>query len=197
MPPETTTSSVTAPTNQTPINTSANLGSGLNQLGPSPFTNAVMFSAGINVNPPESMDFHDASSWGTWKTRFERYMCVAKIASRSEEEKINLLCYLMGKEAEPILLRILPNENQRTTYKAVKEAFDGYFAPRKNVIFERHRFNIRVQQPGEEVDVFITDLYTLAEKFEYGTLKDELIRDRIVTGVLDKKLSERMQLMAD
>ena len=43
-------------------------------------------------------------------------------------------------------------------------------------------------------DLFIMDLYSLAKKSDYGTLKDELIRDRIVTGVLDKKLSERMQL---
>ena len=45
------------------------------------------------------------------------------------------------------------------------------------LFFKRARFNMRVQQEGESVDSFITDLYTLAEFCEFGELHDELIRD--------------------
>ena len=37
-------------------------------------------------------------------------------------------------------------------------------------------------------------MYSLAESCEFGALKDELIRDRIVVGIRDKALSERMQV---
>ena len=47
------------------------------------------------------------------------------------------------------------------------------------------------------MDTFIQDLYHLAENCEYGTLKDELIRDRIIVGVLDDILSDRLQAKAD
>ena len=47
------------------------------------------------------------------------------------------------------------------------------------------------------MDIFIQDLYHLAENCEYGTLKDELIRDRIIVGVLDDILSDRLQAKAD
>ncbi|MCG8044483.1 MAG: RNase H-like domain-containing protein, partial [Candidatus Thiodiazotropha endolucinida] len=47
------------------------------------------------------------------------------------------------------------------------------------------------------MDKFITSLYTLAEHCNYGNLKNELIRDRIVVGLRDAKISEKLQLDAD
>ena len=71
---------------------------------------------------------------------------------------------------------------------------DGFFQIRKNVIYERARFNRRVQQPDELVEQFITNLYHLAEHCEYGELRNEMIRDHIVVGIWDSVLSERLQL---
>ena len=51
-----------------------------------------------------------------------------------------------------------------------------------------------MQKEGESADNFITDLYTLAEHCQFGALHDELIRDRIVVGLRDKALSEKLQL---
>ena len=44
---------------------------------------------------------------------------------------------------------------------------------------------------------FVTDLHALAEHCEYGTLREEMIRDRIVVGLLNAKLAEKLQLQAD
>ena len=57
--------------------------------------------------------------------------------------------------------------------------------------------NTRKQTPVEFVDTFIQDLYRIAEDCEYGTLKDQLIRDRTVVGVLDDTLSDRLQAKSD
>ena len=43
------------------------------------------------------------------------------------------------------------------------------------------------------VDTFITALYNLASKCDYGTLSNELIKDRIVVGIRNQSLSEKMQ----
>ena len=53
---------------------------------------------------------------------------------------------------------------------------------------------IRSQQEGESVETFITHLHCLAEQCEFGVFKDEHIRDRIVVGLKDKKLSEKLPL---
>lgn len=44
------------------------------------------------------------------------------------------------------------------------------------------------------MDSFVTALYDLAEHCNYSALHDELIRDRLVMGLTDRRLSERMQL---
>ena len=49
------------------------------------------------------------------------------------------------------------------------------------------------QEEGEPVDPFITALYNLASKYDYGTLNDELIRDGIVVGIKNQSLSKKMQ----
>jgi hypothetical protein len=36
----------------------------------------------------------------------------------------------------------------------------------------------------------------MADKCEYGAMKEQLIRDRLVVGIHDKALSERMQMEA-
>ena len=75
--------------------------------------------------------------------------------------------------------------------------FDDHFIVRLNVIFERAKFNQRRQTEGETVDIFITDLHALVEHCDYGALQDDIIRDRIVVGLLNGKISEKLHLDPD
>ena len=67
---------------------------------------------------------------------------------------------------------------------------------RRNTIFERAKFNRRSQEEGENVDSYITSLFCLAEHCKYGALHDEMIRDRMVVGIVDSSLSLKLQLDA-
>ena len=51
-------------------------------------------------------------------------------------------------------------------------------------------YKIRTSQWTE----FITDLYRLAEFCEYGSLKDEMIPDRLVVGLRNDKHSDKLQI---
>lgn len=75
--------------------------------------------------------------------------------------------------------------------------FDAFFKVRKNVIFKRARFNRRNQLEGELVEQYIMELYRLADNSDYGVMKDEMIRDRLIVGIQDEQLSERLQLDPD
>ena len=69
-----------------------------------------------------------------------------------------------------------------------------FFVKKRNVICECAKFNSGCQHKGESVDNFITDLHCLAKICGYGELHSEMIRDRIVVGLLDDGLSKKMQL---
>ena len=60
------------------------------------------------------------------------------------------------------------------------------------MITEQAQFNRRKQAQGESIDAFIQDLDQLAKNCEYGTLKEDLIRDRIIVAVLDEGLSDKL-----
>lgn len=75
--------------------------------------------------------------------------------------------------------------------------FEGFFKVRKNMIFERAHFNRRNQLEGETSEKYITGLYQLVDSCEYGDLKEEMLRDRHVVGILDQELSKKLQLKAD
>ena len=76
----------------------------------------------------------------------------------------------------------------------VLKKFNEFFDVRKNVIYERARFNRRNQLPGETAEQYIMVLYSLAANCNYDNMEEDLIRDRLVVGIRDTALSERLQL---
>ena len=105
-----------------------------------------------------------------------------------------MLLYCIGEAAESVLKSTNITEDEQKVYDTVLGKFDSFFQLRRNVIIERARFNQRGQLPGESVEQYIMELYDLVEYCNYGELKSEMIRDRLVVGILDKKLSEHLQL---
>ncbi|UYV79324.1 hypothetical protein LAZ67_17002145 [Cordylochernes scorpioides] len=88
------------------------------------------------------------------------------------------------------------SENTSTSSISTSSVKD-YFIGKRNVIYERAKFNRRSQGETEPVEEFITNLYVLAETCSYGILKEEMIRDRLVVGVKNFNLSEKLQLESE
>lgn len=147
---------------------------------------------------PENFDFTKPELWAKWIRRFERYRSVSGLSTKDDAVQVDALLYCMGDAAEDILNTLLPiASDERKKYSEVKAKFDSYFVVKKNIIYERARFNRRVQQEGEPVDAFITDLHAMSESCEYGSLREDLVRDRIVVGLRDQGLSEDLQKISD
>ena len=65
------------------------------------------------------------------------------------------------------------------------------------MIFERAQFNRRKHAPSETANDFIIAFFKFSEICEYGELRDQFIRDRLVVGIADATLSERLQIDKD
>ena len=120
-----------------------------------------------------------------------------QVVSDGEVKQVNTLLYCVGEEAEAVLTSTNATEEDREVYDTVVAKFDAFFKVRRNVIFERARFNRRSQLVGESAEQFIMELYTLAEHCNYGDMTDEMIRDRLVVGIQDAALSQLLQLDAE
>ena len=149
------------------------------------------------LQPPAPFDFKTPDEWPRWRRRFQQYRAASGLSEESEERQISTLLYCMGEKAEDVLRSTAISDENLKKFGKVIDQFDEFFKVRKNVIFERARFNRRSQLEGESVEEFITALYQLVENCDYGTLQDEMIRDRIVVGIKDSTLSQRLQMDAD
>jgi len=152
--------------------------------------------ASFTIAPPDKFSFRP-NDWPKWITRFERFRTASELDKKSQETQVATLIYSMGVEADEIFNSFTMTTEARKEYDAVKAKFEGHFIIKRNVIFERAKFNLRVQKENEPVDNFITELFTLAQHCNYGNLHDEMVRDRIVVGLKDKSLSEKLQLEAE
>ena len=149
------------------------------------------------LSAPTVFPFDTPDYWPKWRRRFEQYRLASGLSKEPEERQVNTLLYCLGEEAEDILTSTNISDEDRKSYASVLGKFDGFFKIRKNVIIERAKFNKRSQLPEEPAEQFIASLYNLASDCNFGDLKNELIRDRIVVGICDTSLSERLQMDPD
>ncbi|GBM36856.1 hypothetical protein AVEN_82843-1 [Araneus ventricosus] len=129
--------------------------------------------------------------------RFERYRIASGLSGKTGNELVNSLLYIMGEQAEDIFSSFGLSETEQADFDTALKKFNDHFVVKKIAIFEIAQFSKRIQLDAESVNTFITAFYTLTEHCEYGALHDELIRGRIVVGIRDKNLSEKLQLHSD
>ena len=153
--------------------------------------------AQILLKPPDSFNFQTPDDWPRWIARFVQFRAAAGLAADLDEKQVNTQLYCMGEGAAAVLASTNITAEEQKVYLKEVEKFDAFFRVRRNVIFERARFNRRCQREGEPMDTYIMELYKLTENCDYGTLQAEMIRDRIVVGIRDEALSKRLQLDPD
>ena len=157
-------------------------------------TRESKMAASSGIQLPEKFNFSRTEDWPKWIRRFERYCQASELSMKDDTLQINTLIYAMGHQAEDILTSLKLTQDGLKKFDTVKAKLDSYFVIRRNVIFERSKFNKRVQLENETVDSFVTDLRCMAEHCQFGDINDELIRDRVVVGLKGTRLADRLQL---
>ena len=127
-------------------------------------------------------------------TAFEQFRVATRLYKEDEERQVTTLLYCLGEDVDNVLTSKNISDENRKKYVEVLLKFDRHFKVHKNVIFKCARFNARLQVEGESIKQYITSLYNLVEHCEYGPLKEEMIRDRLVVGIHNMALSERLQM---
>ncbi|KAL9978780.1 hypothetical protein ACROYT_G016336 [Oculina patagonica] len=115
-------------------------------------------------------------------------MCVESGREAIEKEKSFVYAPAVLNEDESVRIAAESRESIAVLERKFAEICD----PRGNVIMERHKFNTRAQKVGEPFQSFMADLRILANTCEYGSLKDELIRDKIVCGVASPLIRKQL-----
>lgn len=122
----------------------------------------------------------------------------AEIAAKPKATQVAILLHTAGPEALDIhsTFTFLTDDDGETEDKndvdTILQKFRKYCQPRKNVVFERYKFWERSQKDAEAIDHFVTDLKKRATTCEFGEQKDLMIRDKLIFGVRDQRVKERL-----
>lgn len=84
------------------------------------------------------------------------------------------------------------SDKDREDCDKIMEAFDHFCNPKKNIVFERFKFNQRNQKQGENFDSFLAAIQKLIKNCEYKDQESSILRDRIVLGISDRGLQKNV-----
>ena len=134
-----------------------------------------------------------ATSWKVFIRAWKNYEIAARLKDPSKPNENKLLrtaTFLTCLESDALDIYEgfkFDNDMDKDDIDIVITKFEEYCVGQRNETFERYNFNIRVQQEGETVDAYVTELKkeTLAKTCNLGQLQDDLLKDRIGIGIKD------------
>lgn len=153
---------------------------------------AAQFSSQV-VPSPQIFSFNK-EDWIDWISHYERYRVAVQLDSTDEKNQINNLLLFMGPKITKLLSTNQKRETEFRSYEELKNFLNGYFVGTRNIVYTRAKFNLRDQKEGEPAERYIGELISLAKTCDFKNLEDELVRDRLVVGIRDSKLSEALQM---
>ncbi|XP_058837820.1 uncharacterized protein LOC131693733 isoform X2 [Topomyia yanbarensis] len=129
-------------------------------------------------------------SFGDWVDRLE--FCF--VANNVDEnlKKAHFIT-LAGPLVYAELKLQYPVENlNNVSYNDMVKKLKNRFDKKPSCLVQRLKFSNRVQQPDESLEDYVLSVKLQAEFCSFGEFKNQAIRDRIISGIRDTRLQEKI-----
>lgn len=149
----------------------------------------------VTIPPPSPMKLSGnlSANCDIFRAEYEDYALATELVSKPKEVQAATLRSVMGPECRHVYKHNLTlSAAEQADVTVILNSLEQYFKPAKNVIYERYLFGCCKQEEGEPIDCFVTRLREKAATCEYGALRDELIRDKIVIGITNENTRRRL-----
>ena len=164
------------------------------ETSPPPYTQIFMPPSNLPPLKVLVLDDNVATNWKAWKKVWSRYEIATGISKQESLVRVSTFLSVIGKDTTKAYDAFEWGEAEdETNIEHVLAKFDAYCEPRTQVIYERYRFNNRKQEPGKNIVAYLTELRTIAKNCQQEEITpEEILRDRIVLGIRDDKMCERL-----
>ncbi|XP_063633409.1 uncharacterized protein LOC134804330 [Cydia splendana] len=143
------------------------------------------------VNSLENVTTGNLSKeWEKWKNAFLIYYEACELTKKDKKVQLSILLHVIGEQCREVYEQF--DKSTITTSTELLAKFDSFFLPKKNLTIERHRFFTRDQKEGESIEQYSFELKKLASSCEFKDLMETLIRDRLICGIKDQAIRERL-----
>eukprot|EP00057_Strongylocentrotus_purpuratus_P020155 XP_011674629.1 PREDICTED: uncharacterized protein LOC105443305 [Strongylocentrotus purpuratus] len=153
--------------------------------------------SGLRPPGPLSFDGNVAKNWKDWLRAYEFYEGATELSAKTEPVRYATFLHVAGPMAQQITETLTFTETESGKVSALKTKLAAYCQPKRNLSVIRYLFNSRNQKKGESFSSYITDLKALVKDCEFGELENDLLKDRIVCGIQDQTLREKLLQVQD
>ena len=151
----------------------------------------------MELKSPTNMNFDATSNlaetWRRWEQQFRVYFTAAEVNKKPKATQVAILLHTCGPQALDIYGTFtFADTEDKDSVDVILTKFKNYCEPRKNIVYEKFKFWSRNQEENESADQWTTELKRRAASCEFGTQTDAMVRDKIVFGVHNGKVKERL-----
>ena len=133
------------------------------------------------------------SNWNIFKQLWTSYETLTGLKKEDSVFRVATFVTCIGTEALEVHNGLPFNsEAERNDIDKILGLWEEYCVGRTNVIFERYQCNQCNQGPEEPFDSYVVKLRKLAASCEYGEMTDDMLRDRIVGGIVDNQIRKTL-----
>ncbi|XP_064465332.1 uncharacterized protein K02A2.6-like, partial [Ornithodoros turicata] len=145
--------------------------------------------------PPKPLDVTGdlSKAWKLWKGDFRLFSTATNLKAQPKEVQAATFLVTLGEEGRKICNTLqFETEADRDDVDKLIEKLEEHCKPTLNLTYQEFLFGSRNQKEGERFDEWLTELRILAASCEFETLEKRMLRSRIILGVRDKKLQQRL-----
>ena len=139
------------------------------------------------------IDEFDSSKeeWPQYVERLGHFFTANDI--KTAEKKRAVFLAVIGPVTYRLLHNLIsPAKPGDKTYQELVTTLTKHFNPTPSETVQRFKFNTRTRKPGESVSTYLAELRSLAEYCNYGASLEAMLRDRLVCGINNEKIQQRL-----
>ena len=135
-------------------------------------------------------------SWTQYVERLEQYFLANEVEDVAKRRAI--LLTVCGSKTYALARDLLqPAKPAETTFKKIVDTLEKHFSPKPSEIVERYKFHSRNRNEDEGIAAYVAELRKLTEHCNFGETLPEMLRDRLVCGINNKKIQRRLLVERD
>ena len=130
-------------------------------------------------------------SWTQYVERLEQYFLSNEVEEVAKRRAI--LLSVCGSKTHVLARDLLqPARPAETTFNKIVDTLEKHFSSKPSEIVERYKIHSRNRNEDEGAAAYVAELCKLAEHCNFGDTLPEMLRDRLVCGINNKKIQRRL-----
>ena len=129
--------------------------------------------------------------WTSYTERLAQYFVANDITDARKKRAI--LLSACGPSTYQLIRNLAsPTKPAEKSYDDLVKLISDHLHPTPTIACQRYNFNTRKQKEGESIAEYVAELRRIAEHCNYDAMLEEMLRDKLMCGVRDRRMRQKL-----